>query len=66
MTKTALVLFVWALTAPAFMSIVVSILASVYFTGQIYYQIVNKYHGGSWRSWFRAVAAKVLEMIKKG
>lgn len=55
MTKSLIVLMVWAATAPAFFSVLVSIVALFYFASMLYYNVVLKHHNGSWKSYFKAI-----------
>jgi hypothetical protein len=46
---------VWAATAPAFFSVLVSIVALFYFASMLYYNVVLKHHQGSWKTYFKAI-----------
>lgn len=55
MTKSFIVLLIWAATAPALFSVLVSIVALFYFASMLYYNIVLKHHGGSWKRYFMGI-----------
>lgn len=64
MTKSFIVTLIWAATAPAFFSIMVSIAAFLYFVSMLYYNVVQKHHNGSWKTYFRAIACAMGKSLK--
>lgn len=55
MTKSLIVLMIWAATAPAIFSVLVSIVAIFYFSSMLYYNIVLKFHQGSWKTYLKSI-----------
>lgn len=64
MTKSFIVTVLWAATAPAFFSIMVSIAAFIYFVSMLYYNVVKKHHNGSWKTYFRSIACAMGKSLK--
>lgn len=64
MTKSFIVTVLWAATAPAFFSIMVSIAAFMYFVSMLYYNVVLKHHSGSWKTYFRAIVRAMGKSFK--
>lgn len=65
MTKSLIVLIIWAMTAPAFFSVMVSIAAFFYFVSMLYYNVVKTHHNGSWKTYFKAILRAVLKPFKR-
>lgn len=61
MTKSLIVLMVWAATAPAIFSVLVSIVALFYFASMLYYNVVLKHHQGSWKTYFKAIYKAIIK-----
>ena len=64
MTKSLIVTLIWAATAPAFFSIMVSMAAFMYFMSMLYYNVVLKHHNGSWKAYFRAITCSIAKSTK--
>lgn len=50
-----IVLTVWAITAPGYASLLVSLAAFFYFVSMLYYKVVKKHHNGSWKAYFTCI-----------
>ena len=65
MTTSFVITVLWAATAPAFFSIMVSFAAFLYFSSMLYYNVVKKHHNGSWKTYFKAFLRPFLNLFKK-
>lgn len=63
MVKTAAVFFLWALSLPTKVSILMSLFFGFYIVNMLYFNIVKIHFSGSWKSYFKAILKPIKNKL---